>query len=112
MIDATIAAAASISGDIDLGPLRLEGVIMPAAWTAADLTFQVSRDGSAFQNLFDDADNEVIVQAAASRNVALRDDVKKAFSGWRWLRVRSGTSGTPVAQAAERTIGIQAGGAR
>ena len=39
---ATIANGASLSGAVYVGNRRLIGIQMPAAWTAAVLTFQVS----------------------------------------------------------------------
>ena len=42
---ALIAAGTALSGPVPLGALTLVGISMPAAWTAAPLTFQVSPDG-------------------------------------------------------------------
>ena len=42
---ATIGTGASLSQQIDLGAMTLVGIVMPASWTAAGLTFQVSADG-------------------------------------------------------------------
>ncbi len=41
---ATIPSGQSLSAEVDLGANSLVGIAMPAAWTAADLTFQVSSD--------------------------------------------------------------------
>lgn len=101
---ATIGAAASLSDEVDLAGFPLVGVIMPAAWTAANLTFQVaSASGGTFVDLYDDAGNEVEVNAAASRGLAGGQWLEK-LAPWRFVKVRSGTTGTPVAQGAERVI--------
>lgn len=76
-------------------------IIMPAAWTAANLTFQHGDANGIFTNLYDDAGSEVVVTVAASRYIRL---VPSEWVNMRQLKIRSGTSGTPVAQAADRTL--------
>lgn len=101
---ATIASAASLSGEVDLAGYRNFAIQMPATWTAANLTFQVATaSGGTFQDLYDDFGNEVTVTAAASRGIAL-DGMAGALAAWRYLKIRSGTTGTPVNQAAERSL--------
>jgi len=106
---AVIASGQSLSGAVELKPQGRSGfctaavMVMPSAWTAADITFQGSIDGSTFGNLHDDSGVEVVVKAAASRVIVLS---AAYFWGLRWIRVRSGTSSVPVAQAAQRSITI------
>ncbi len=101
---AVIANGESLSGELDLKGCNLFGLIMPTAWTTANLTFQVSNvSGGTFQNLYDDGGNEVTVAAAASRNIAIDISALK-IAPWRYLKIRSGTSGTAVNQGAARTI--------
>lgn len=103
---ATVAGGASLSGEIDLKGCTMYGLIMPVAWTAANLTFQVSNvSGGTFQDLYDDVGVEVTVTAAASRSIAL-DFAALKMAPWRYIKIRSGTSGSPVAQGAERAITI------
>lgn len=100
---ATIANGASLSGAVCLGqgvPLSIQ---MPSAFTGTALTFQGSNDNSTYQNLYDDAGNELTVTVAASRNVLLP---ASALAGWTFLKVRSGTSGSPTTEAAARTLKI------
>jgi hypothetical protein len=78
-------------------------VQMPASFTGTQLTFQTSHDGITYQNLYDDAGSEIAVTVAASTNVALPASVMAA---WRYVKLRSGTAGTPTAEAAERTLKI------
>lgn len=100
----TIANAASLSGEIDLEGFRLAAIEMPAAWTAANLTFQAaSASGGTFQNVFDDAGTEITVTAAAARMIGL-DAVLPELAALRFLKIRSGTSGVPVNQGAERIL--------
>ena len=101
--NAVIANGASLSGVVELGDSRLFAVQMPTAWTAGNLTFQVSDDGTDFYDLYDSDGSEVVVTAGgASRVIQLTNPAR--YLGLRWLKVRSGTTGTPVNQGAERTL--------
>ena len=100
--DATIANGASLSDAMVLPPAEyLCGIVMPAAWTAANLTFQVSEDGVTYNNLYDQDGNEITATAAASRYIVMTPE---NFWGQHWIKVRSGTAGTPVNQGAARTV--------
>lgn len=103
-ITATIANAASLSGEIDLEGFKLAAIIMPAAWDAANLTFQASDvSGGTFQNVFDDAGTETTVTAAVSRSIGM-DAAMPELAAFRFLKIRSGTSALPVNQTAARTL--------
>lgn len=94
-ITATWSPTTTVSGPVYLNGLAVVGFVMASTWDAADLTFQMSVDGTTYNNVYDDDDNEYTVQASASRYV-LVEPVE--MRGVRWLQVRSGTSGTPVTQ--------------
>ena len=99
---ATIAAGTSLSAAVNLGGLRLFGLSMPSAWTTAAITFQSSYDnGVTWQNMYDASGNEVMITAAASRNIAL-DPV--LFSAIPMIKVRSGTAGSAVNQAQDSVV--------
>jgi hypothetical protein len=98
----TIANAGSLSGAADLEGKAIAGIVMPADWTAAALTFQVSVDGTNFKNLYNDSGSEVSITVAADTFIRLTAEWK----GIRYIKVRSGTAGVPVAQGAERQIGL------
>ena len=103
-VEANIAASAALSGAVRLPPAcYLSAIIMPAAWTTADLTFQGSHDGVTYYDIYDEYGSEVTVSAAASRHIVL---MPALWSGTRFLKVRSGTTGTPVNQAAARTLNL------
>lgn len=101
---ATIAAGQSLSAAVDLNRRGLAGLIMPAGWDAAGLSFRVSMDNQTFVNLYD-TNGEATLPAstvvAASRGIMIDP---RAFVGFRYVKVRSGTSGSPVTQSAERAI--------
>lgn len=97
---AVIANGASLSGAVDLGGRKLVAIIMPGTWTAASLTFQGSVDGTNFFNVYDGATERALTVAANYYSALAIGD----WVGFRWLKIRSGTAGTPVNQAAERTL--------
>ncbi len=99
-----IASGVSLSAEIDIEGFDIVAIIMPATWTAANLTFQgATATGGTFQDLYDDSGTEIIVTAAAARVLAL-DPKRAEISALRFIKVRSGDTGTPVNQAAERTL--------
>lgn len=104
---ATIANGQSLSDAIDLGERRAVRIVMPAGWTAAALTFQSSYDGTTFNDLYDESGNEVSYTVAAGRSVRLPVG---DWLGVRYLKIRSGSSGTPVNQGAARSLVVVAQG--
>ena len=100
-LTATIANTASLSDAMDLSGTTLAGYIMPASWTSANMTFQVSVDGTNFHNFYDQFGNEVSHTVSTSRFVALNPS---DMASVRYIKFRSGTNGTPVAQGADRLI--------
>lgn len=101
----TIAASESLSGaSQNLGEFRILGILMPASWTAADLTFQGSADGTTYGDLYDDVGNEVGVDAAASRLISLTGAKFDALQACSFVKVRSGPTGAGVAQGGDRSL--------
>lgn len=103
-VTATIAISGSLSAEADIGDGKvLCGIIMPAVWTAASLTFQAaSSTGGTFCNLYDAYGTEKSLTVDASRYIPLDDPA--FWLGVRYLKVRSGTAASAVSQAAERVI--------
>lgn len=96
----------SLTGEIDLRGYRLTGVIFPAAWTAADLSMQMaSAPGGTYGEVFLDVGNgtgaAIAIDAAASQVTLLNASV---FIGDCVIKLRSGPSGVPVNQGADRDI--------
>lgn len=99
---ATIASGQSLSAAVALGSGVPVALLMPSAWTAASVSFQASYDGVTFANLYSEG-AEVSVNVAASQWVALDS---APFAGARFIKLRSGASGAPVNQAADRVLTI------
>lgn len=105
----TIASGASLSDSINfngrsdsLAGLRLFGIVMPAAWTAANLTFQASYDnGATWVDWVDNKGNAHYITPVAGTGTPIDPTV---FAAVPMLRFRSGTAAVPVNQAADRTI--------
>lgn len=74
-------------------------------WTSAAMSFDVSNDGSTWFAL-GDRDGEVTITDpnAIASGVAGFGDLHGVFSGWRYVKVRSGTAGSTTQQGAARTI--------
>lgn len=101
-VTATIPSGQSLSGKVDLGQPTLLGLLLPAAWDAAKVSFAVSPDDVTYGPLFTVAGEYASAAAQAAGDFLAVDP--SAFYGARFLKVRSGTSGTPVTQTADRTL--------
>jgi hypothetical protein len=102
VLPATIANGQALSGALNLGGLRLFGIVMPAAWTAANLTFQMSYDGgTTWVDVYDTTGSEVTTTAAVSRYLAVDPAL---FASLALIKIRSGTTGTPVNQGGDRVL--------
>lgn len=104
VVSVAIASGAALSGAIDLGEGRAVFVQLPAAWTAANLSFQVSADGVTWADLYDRDGQEYVAQAAAGRAILLPIT---DFVGIRHLKIRSGAAAAPVNQGAARTLTLR-----
>jgi hypothetical protein len=103
-VPATIAASGSLSGEADLYPGILVGVWMPAVWTAAPITFQtLSPDGSTWLELYNYPGAEVTLNVAAGQYITIDPTQWKGVTA---VKVRSGTSASPVAQSAQAIVNL------
>jgi hypothetical protein len=100
-VSATITNGTNLSASIDLAGKALVGIYMSAAWTAASMTFQGSLDGVTFFDIYDSTGSERLVQPVAGKHMALS---AADWIGVRYIKLRSGTSATPVAQGADRVL--------
>lgn len=111
-LPAVIAAGQSLSAATPLGAYTMVGISMPAVWTAASLSFQVSSDGGAtWQELFNDNGTAVSIpaaSAAAGQFIALTTNSNYTWRGINMMKVRSGTVGVPVVQTIGATVTLVA----
>lgn len=71
--------------------------------TSSSATTTQTGTGPHFRDAYDADGVELAATTAADRHVVLAPD---ALRSARWLRLRSGTAGAPVAQSPGRTIGV------
>ena len=100
-----IRAGESLSEGLDCTSGELVRITMPAEWTPANLTFQISSDGGFYNNLVDRDGDEITIQVVAGSAVVVAQygDYLKAVA---FLKVRSGSSEHPVRQEADRAFAI------
>lgn len=116
VLSCEIPANEALSGAVDIGAMNLVAIEMPEAFSGSTLTFQSKAEVSEhninnaslieqdWDNVYDDAGNEVTVTVAANRVVVIGTATKAAIGALRFLRIRSGTSGAPFAQNPTRII--------
>lgn len=102
-LSTTITNGQSLSAVIDTKDQPILAVLMPAAWDTAQITLQGSVDGTNFFDVYNMSGDEFTIQAAASRIIVLSPF---EFQWARYIKLRSGTSGSPVNQTSTRTIVI------
>lgn len=102
-----ILSGQSLSGEIDVRGLSVAGVIFPAAWTAADLSFQAADvSGGTFGEILTDPGSgtgTALALDGAAGQVSLFT-LPNLFDGISFIKVRSGPSGVPVNQGADRAL--------
>lgn len=102
--EAVIANGASQTGPLDMHDRVITTIIVPSVWTAANITLLASSTQTGtFSPVYDAAGTELTISAAASRVVVIAPD---ATRGLKWVKLRSGTTGTPVNQGAARTLEV------
>lgn len=104
------AGATGLSNEVNIGEKVLVGIIMPATWVAAAITFLAAdaRGGTqgvvkTFLSLQDESGTEVKVTSPAA-NTFITITRTNVMNGVQLLKLRSGTAGTPVDQTASRTL--------
>ena len=99
--DVIIANGESLSATLDLDGGVLEGFVMPAAWTAATVSFEGSMDDVTY---YECGDGTAEVSLVADTGWLISIGAGTINGLGRYVRVRSGTSAIPVNQGAARTI--------
>lgn len=97
----TIASGATESTFEAIQGLALRGVILGSGWTAAQLYFGGSFDGT---NEFDIAGETSVYSIASPTVNTLYWLRRQYFEGMHSVQLKSGTPAVPVAQGAERSL--------
>ncbi len=106
-LDVEIADGAALSAATSLAGRILTGIYIPASWTTAGITFQACAtiDGT-YVDVYNTSGSELNLNAASSVYLAV-DPTN--FYGVSFIKVRSGTTGTPVNQSGAITIQLMLG---
>jgi hypothetical protein len=88
---------------VEVAGSEIASITVPAEWTPANLSFQVSNDGEAFADLYLADGNEVILPARAGGIIPWRS---REWPAHLFIRFRSGSSWSPVPQAARREFAV------
>lgn len=100
----TILSGAALSGaSADMRNEQLVGVILPAGWDTAGISFQSGIDGTTFGNVFTAAGELSFPAADVAAGNVLAFDIHFT-PAIRFVKVRSGLSAAPVNQSADRVI--------
>ena len=99
----SIANGASVSNTLDCTYTSILGFVAPAAWTAAALNIEVSADNTNWvtTGLIDGYGAVVGAWVSVTAGAGYSVDAAPMLA-WRYIRLRSGTAATPVAQGAQR----------
>lgn len=101
-----IQAGESLSEPLDCSvgfPVRITMPQPTDGWNPANLTFQISTDGSWFNDLYTFEGQEVMIPMIAGAAVIIPADYFKAAV---FLKIRSGRADAPVVQDGPRTFAI------
>jgi hypothetical protein len=104
LLTATIGKTASLSDVLDCRSGYIEKVYMPAAWTAAVLTFQACETAAGTFLDVQTESAELALTADAGQCILIAPD---RLLGGCYLKLRSGTGAASVAQGDERKITVK-----
>jgi len=92
-----VSADDNLTSAIDLVDWHLIGIVMPAAWTAADITFEGSHDNSTFNTILNQFGTTYTLTVSTDQYIFL--SVADTYSFPRYIKI-----GTSAGQAADRTL--------
>ena len=100
-----IEAGESLSAGLDCTAGNIVRLTMPAAWSGANLSFQISSDGNGYNDLVTMDGKEIVIPVVPGSAVVVAplSDFLKAVA---FLKLRSGTRSWPVPQAARREFAV------
>ena len=96
--EVTIASGQTVSSVVDLAGYGLVGIIMPAAFTGATISFQISHNNVDFQACYNTANTLMSATVTQGRTYML---APTDLIGARYLKIVSAS-----AEGAARTIGL------
>ena len=100
----TIANGESLSSSVTLDRRPILAILTPSGWDDAVMTFQVSLDGQTYYELVEEDGSAASL--AVEAGTMLRTDNLDQWAGYSHMKVRSGTSGSAVAQTGAKVVTI------
>jgi hypothetical protein len=81
--------------------------IMPSVWNGTAITFQATDEkGGTYKNVYDSGGTEISVTVANNRVIVPTAAIQAALASITHIKIRSGSSATPVNQQDDRSIKI------
>jgi hypothetical protein len=99
----TIAAGESLSNAVDCSAGLPVRVTMPADWTPAGVSVQISSDGNFFNDCFDHTGHEIVMVVVPGTCVTIPEEWGRLMG---FIKFRSGGRDNPVVQEAQRDFSI------
>jgi len=97
--DVTIPENTALSSSFNLIGTSLVGLVIPASWTTAVITLQVSYDnGSTFIDHYDETNTETTFTVDSSRVIGFGSNTIAKLVSVKFIKLRSGTTSSPEDQ--------------
>ena len=104
----TIASSAAITGELDIRDAYIGFVIVPSAWTAANIGFKIATEsGGTFVTARDDSGSPIQIsgiETSSSRAYKIPDDIFGVGYVKLWSKSATAATETDVNQGAARTL--------
>jgi hypothetical protein len=104
-VNCIIRAGQALSESTNCSAGAVVRIQAPPAWTSANLSFQVCNDGNNYTDLFTRGGTEYQASVRAGTSVII-NPAEWSVVAFNFLRLRSGTRGSPIPQAADRVFVI------
>ena len=91
----TIQLGESLSDGVDCSAGHIVRITVPQEFSPANLTFQVSSNGDLYNDLYDDAGEEITLVAKPDTTIIVPAMWARSIG---WIKIRSGTRAHPVEQ--------------
>lgn len=112
VFQADITDGTSLSNEVNLilpnsSPPIYLFFIMPAVWNGTAITLQASDEkGGTYKNVYDTGGTEISLTVANNRVIVPTAAIQAALASLKHIKIRSGSSATPVNQQDDRSIKI------
>ena len=99
----TILEGESLSDGADCSAGTIVRITVPQEFTDANLTFQASSDGNMYNDLYNDKEEEITLQAKADTTIVVSAPWTRTVA---FIKIRSGTRRAPVPQKVTTKLAI------